>query len=454
MVLSGERQRESRSVWPVFRLWRVALLWFFALIFPATAAWSEVAVPPLKTRVTDLTNTLSATQTTQLESDLTALEQRSGAQLAVLLLPSTAPESIEQFSMRVVETWKLGHKGRDDGVLLLVAKNDRRLRIEVGYGLEGKIPDAIARRVIDEAITPLFKQGDFAGGIAEGVTQLAALIEGQSSPFQSAPTEPPAPPREDTVIEPRMLDLVRDLTGTVDEDLTWRLSRRLHDFYNTGRTKPVYVLLVPSTGNEALSQYAERVLRLWGDTEQLDIDRSLLLVIAADIRQAAIAAGDGLRTKIPPGASEALTGQTLAARLQANDLSGALDAAIPGIEHLIDLAIANKSLEDRLAEHAESLMGVMLVGLVFLGTLLRWMLGPFFGGISMGSVVGTGVWFLSGEIQVALIAGGIAFIFVLVGVANWVSMASSGSGRGGGSSSGSFSGGGGSFGGGGSSGSW
>jgi len=133
-------------------------------------------------RVTDLTATLSEGQRRALEQKLAALEQRKGSQLAVLIVSTTQPETIEQYATRVFDQWKLGRKGVDDGALLVVAKNDRRLRIEVGYGLEGVIPDAIAKRVIDEEIVPLFKQGDFYGGISTGADRLIKLVEGEPMP--------------------------------------------------------------------------------------------------------------------------------------------------------------------------------------------------------------------------------------------------------------------------------
>jgi len=158
-----------------------ALLAAALLLQPAHAA-AEIAVPPLTVRVTDLSATLTSDQRAALEQKLAALEARKGSQVAVLLVPTTQPETVEQYAIRVFDRWKLGRKGVDDGVLLLVAKNDRRLRIEVGYGLEGAIPDAVARRVIDEDIVPLFKQGNFYGGINAGTDRVIRLIEGESMP--------------------------------------------------------------------------------------------------------------------------------------------------------------------------------------------------------------------------------------------------------------------------------
>lgn len=143
---------------------------------------AEVPVPPLKARVTDLTATLNAKQREALEQKLAAFEARKGSQVAVLLVPTTQPEAIEQYSIRVAQQWKLGRKGVDDGVLLLVAKNDRKLRIEVGYGLEGVLNDATAKRIIAEDIVPRFKQGDFYGGITAGVDRILRTIEREPLP--------------------------------------------------------------------------------------------------------------------------------------------------------------------------------------------------------------------------------------------------------------------------------
>jgi uncharacterized protein len=160
------------------------LLWMKALLLMllANAVWAQVVVPELTRRVTDLTATLSAEQITTLESKLAAFETRKGSQIAILIVPTTEPEDIAQFGIRVADKWKIGRKKVDDGVMLIVAKNDRKLRVEVGYGLEGAIPDAIAKRVISETISPLFKAGDFYGGVDAGVTQLMSLIEGESLP--------------------------------------------------------------------------------------------------------------------------------------------------------------------------------------------------------------------------------------------------------------------------------
>ena len=158
----------------------------FLLLLCALSAWAQVAVPELSHRVTDLTATLDAAQVAALEGKLAAFEAQQGSQIAVLIVPTTQPEDIAQFGIRVAEQWKIGRAKIDDGVILIVARDDRTLRLEIGYGLEGAIPDAIAKRVIAETITPYFKADDYYGGIDAGVQQLMRLIEGEPLPPPSA----------------------------------------------------------------------------------------------------------------------------------------------------------------------------------------------------------------------------------------------------------------------------
>lgn len=170
------------------------LRWLAALCFALLPllGWSanEVALPALTERVTDLTGTLSAEDRAGLTASLTALEKDKGAQIAIVLLPTTQPESIEQFGIRLAEAWKIGRKGVDDGVIVIVAKNDRKMRIEVGYGLEGAIPDAIAKRIVAEQMAPRFREGDFAGGLRATVATLDKVIRGEPLPAPVVQTAP------------------------------------------------------------------------------------------------------------------------------------------------------------------------------------------------------------------------------------------------------------------------
>lgn len=161
------------------RLWLMLLLW--ACLWPARAQ-DLAAIPKLDSPVVDVTGTLDAAQKQQLEQLALALQQRKGSQLQILIVASTQPETIEQYTQRVFDQWKIGRKGVDDGVLLLVAKDDRRVRIQPGYGLEGAIPDAIANRVIQEYLVPRFRSGDYAGGINDATAVLINLIDGESLP--------------------------------------------------------------------------------------------------------------------------------------------------------------------------------------------------------------------------------------------------------------------------------
>ncbi|MFO7325897.1 MAG: YgcG family protein [Pseudomonadota bacterium] len=162
---------------------RALLAAFLLAGFLAPAAAQELQpVPELTARVTDLTGTLTAGQQAELEQRLAAFEQRKGAQVAVLIVATTRPETIEQYSIRVVDAWRLGRESVDDGVLLLVALEDRTLRIEVGYGLEGVLPDAVARRIIDETIKPLFQQRDIFGGISAGLSRIMQVVDGEPLP--------------------------------------------------------------------------------------------------------------------------------------------------------------------------------------------------------------------------------------------------------------------------------
>jgi uncharacterized protein len=145
----------------------------------AGTAQAEVGVPPLERSVTDLTNRLRAWQIEELESRLAEFEKKKGAQLAILIVPTTQPETIEQYSIRAVKAWKQGRKSVDDGVLLLVSRNDRKAHIEAGYGLEGALPDDIAKRIIADTIMPFFRNREFYEGIRAGITAIMQAINGE-----------------------------------------------------------------------------------------------------------------------------------------------------------------------------------------------------------------------------------------------------------------------------------
>lgn len=160
----------------------IVLLCFAALYSHSGFGQELQKVPPLDNRVVDLAGLLSEGEKSLLSSQLQALEESKGSQLVVLTIGTTEPETIEQFSIRIVDQWKLGRADVDDGVLLVIAKNDRKVRIEVGYGLEGAIPDIYAKRIISNIIIPHFRDGDYPLGIEEGVEAIISLVEEEELP--------------------------------------------------------------------------------------------------------------------------------------------------------------------------------------------------------------------------------------------------------------------------------
>ncbi len=176
-----------RSFTCILRMLRRGLLqWALPVVVAgwtgSVAAQDVLPLPALSARVVDTTGTLSAEQKALLETKLAGFEQRKGSQLVILMIPSTQPEDIASYANRIANAWKIGRPTIGDGVLLLVAKNDRQLRIEVAKTLEGAIPDLAAKRIIDQAITPAFRQNDYAGGLNAGVDQIIARVSGEALP--------------------------------------------------------------------------------------------------------------------------------------------------------------------------------------------------------------------------------------------------------------------------------
>ena len=185
-LLRGLAWHPVGSMSRLYLLPLLCMAWLLAPLLASSQAALQI-IPPLTARVIDTTGTLSAAQRDALDAKLAAFEQRKGAQMVVLMVPTTQPEDITDFAQRVGELWKLGRKNVGDGLLLLVAKNDRVVRIATAKSLEGAVPDLAASRVIEQAITPRFRSGDFAGGLDAGTDQLMALISGEGLP---APAQP------------------------------------------------------------------------------------------------------------------------------------------------------------------------------------------------------------------------------------------------------------------------
>jgi uncharacterized protein len=185
VVSSSSRERHARSAFVV--------LAFVALCGAADALAADPPregtqpIPALSARVTDVTGTLSGAEREALEAKLADWEAKTTNQLAVLVVPTTQPETIEEYSLRVAEAWKIGQKGKDNGAVFVIAKNDKRMRIEVGYGLEGELTDVASRRIIGDTVAPLFSQGQFAAGINAGVDRIIAVVGGTDTAPQREP---------------------------------------------------------------------------------------------------------------------------------------------------------------------------------------------------------------------------------------------------------------------------
>ncbi|MGD1326490.1 TPM domain-containing protein [Pandoraea pnomenusa] len=182
------RGRAARAFWTLLALTLVCLCW---LALPA-GAQDLVAVPALTARVTDLTGTLTPEQRNALETQLAQYEQQRGSQIFILMVPTTAPETIDQYSIRVADAWKAGRKGVDDGVILLIAKDNpndlRKMRIEVGRGVQGSLTDAISGRILRDVMAPHFRNGDFFGGLAAGVAAVEAAMNNEPLPAPNLPS--------------------------------------------------------------------------------------------------------------------------------------------------------------------------------------------------------------------------------------------------------------------------
>lgn len=232
-------------------------------------------IPPLSAHVTDLTQTLSAQEKQALEAKLDDWEARTTNQLAVLLVPTTQPEPIEAYAIRVAEKWQIGRKGKDNGALFLVAKNDKKMRIEVGYGLEGVLTDATSRRIIAESVAPLFREGKFAAGIDAGVDRIITTVaEGK-----------PLPPREASNVNAKPSS-----------------SGRHFDF---GTMLLILFIIVPIVGSVLRSIFG----RLLGSTVGAGIVGTAAWFVAGSLLIAGIAAIVGFLVMIFAGAASTMAGR-------------------------------------------------------------------------------------------------------------------------------------------------
>ena len=310
----------------------VALLGLVLLVGSAFAA--AIPVPSLGARVTDQTGTLSRGDAQALEDKLAAFEQGKGGQIAVLIVPTTGAETIELYSIRVVDQWKLGRKGFDDGVLLLVAKDDHKVRIEVGRGYEGVLPDAIANRIIDGFITPKFLGHDYAGGLNDGVDRIIGVVNGGSLPqpaqvASGAAAEPaaagaPIPPLTGHVVNQTTL-----ITAAQALELEQKLAK-----YQADKGRRIAILLAMDIGTESCEDYAQRVFKAWNLGSAAVRDDGVLVAECEQPFGHRIVVGRDLQATITPAIAERIYSQDMVLKMIGGDELVGLSA---GVDRIVDL---------------------------------------------------------------------------------------------------------------------
>ncbi|HEY2344472.1 MAG TPA: TPM domain-containing protein [Xanthomonadaceae bacterium] len=405
-----------------FAMLFVAWLLLCGCASAADAVAQRVPVPALNARVTDQTGTLDPTQVAALEAKLAALESAKGAQVAVLIVPSTAPETIEQYSIRVVDAWKLGRKGVDDGVLVLVAKDDRKLRIEVGRGLEGSIPDAIANRIIDGTIEPKFKNGDYAGGLDDGVDRLIGLVNGEPLPQPPSTQSDVASASVAKVallpIPPLIGHVVNQTDGVLTEAQARALEAKLAAFEkNKGRR--IAVLLVEGTGDETDAQFADRVFKTW----KLG-DDGVLVTMTQQPYDERIEVGRGLFAVFPHAVILRILNEDMSwPNVKLGDIAGEINAGVDRIIRLENGEAMPPPPKPESSYGGQSLLEMcyppplgswlgMIVGLPFIflvvSGLLSWK-GALLRGVSTSAAIGVFLLLIGSGYLFALCLAALAF---------------------------------------------
>ncbi|HTA64974.1 MAG TPA: TPM domain-containing protein [Xanthomonadaceae bacterium] len=311
-----------------------ALTLISLLLFVGSAFANAIPVPPLTAHVTDQTGILSSAQAQALEAKLAAFEQDKGGQIAVLIVATTGDETIEQYSIRVVDQWKLGRKGVDDGVLLLVAKDGHRLRIEVGRGYEGVLPDAIANRIIDGFIAPKFHAGDYAGGLNDGVDRIIGVVSGEAlpQPAQLA-SSPAAEPAVTGAPIPPLAGHVVNQTTLITYAQALYLDGKLKKF-EADKGRKIAVLLASDIGNESCDDYARRVFKAWNLSSDGIRDDGVLMAECEQPFGDLIVVGRDLQGTITPALADRIHYEDMGLKLVGGDYVGAYAA---GIDRIIDL---------------------------------------------------------------------------------------------------------------------
>jgi uncharacterized membrane protein YgcG len=312
----------------------IALIILLAL--SCRAAYAEVPVPAWTKFATDLAGTLTLEQLQNLNERLADLEAGKGAQFAVLIVPSTQPEVPRDFAFRVFESWKLGRKGVDDGVLWVIAADSGRWFIMTGYGMEGPLPDVKLRQIASGFIDPYFKRGDRYAGIDAGVTEIMKVIENEPlpppqghSPIWYASVRPqnpvPIPPWTQPVI---------DLTGTLDPGRTNALNKRLAA-YEDRKGAQIGVLIVPTTRTESFTQFTRRVCETW-QLGRDGVDDGVIMVLSKDYKMLSIIPGAGLEKALDNPTLAEITNEIVVPNLVVGEYDSGISDGVEAIIKVVD----------------------------------------------------------------------------------------------------------------------
>jgi len=314
----------------------IALTILLVLLYKA--AYADVAIPPWTQPVIDLTGTLSPQQTQALNQRLAAFEARKGAQIAVLIVPTTQPENVFQYGMRVFDTWKLGRKGVDDGLLWVISADNGRWHILTGYGLEGVLPDAMVRRIAEESIDPYFKRGEIYTGIEKGVKALMKVVETEPLPppsMEHASVECPSvvPPQNALAIPPWTQPVI-DLANTLEPGQLGALNERLAAFeYRKGAQ--IGMLIVPTAEPENIAQFSMRVCATWRLGRD-GVGDGVVMTVDKESKQIYITVGRGLDKVLDNAKLQQILNETIVPNLMVGEFDagivGAMDAIMKVVE--------------------------------------------------------------------------------------------------------------------------
>lgn len=306
------------------------------LLLLCGTAHAEVPVPPLTKFATDLTGTLTPEQLLTINQGLADLEASKGAQFALLIVPTTQPEDAFHFGMRVFESWKLGRKGVDDGLLWVIAKDTGQWFILTGYGMEGILPDVKIKHIADEFITPNFRRGEGYAGIVAGASEIIKVIDKEPlppptgrSPLWYASVKP-----HDPVPIPPWTQHVIDLAGKLDPARLKALNQRLEEFEQR-KGAQIGALILPTMRTEIGTQFIRRLCETW-QLGRNGVDDGVTIAVSADTKEFTIIPGYGLEKALSRDVLLPITKEIFVPNLMLGEYDNAFDEGIDAIIKVVD----------------------------------------------------------------------------------------------------------------------